>query len=111
MNLDQALGSIIGLAIGDALGAPVEFCQRGRFTALTGLREGAKFKMRLGEWSDDTAMALCLAESLIECGRLIQSAKLNGHQTYGYRKDILERLPTQKTNKIDVLAYAEMLDM
>ncbi len=63
---DRAMGALVGLAVGDALGAPVEFCQRGRFTPVTTMTEGGKFKMRLGEWTDDTAMALCLAESLIE---------------------------------------------
>ncbi|BAP77780.1 ADP-ribosylation/crystallin J1 [Pseudomonas sp. MT-1] len=29
---------------------------------------GGKFRLHKGEWTDDTAMALCLAESLIECG-------------------------------------------
>mgnify|MGYP001083345794 CR=1 FL=1 len=66
MHVDRALGAFVGLAIGDALGAPVEFYPRGRFTPLTDMREGGKFKMRMGEWTDDTAMALCLAESLIE---------------------------------------------
>ena len=62
---DRARGAFVGLAVGDALGAPVEFCQRGRFEPLTGLRTGGKFQMRLGEWTDDTAMALCLADSLL----------------------------------------------
>ena len=62
---DRARGALLGLAVGDALGAPVEFCQRGRFEPLTGLRSGGKFQMRLGEWTDDTAMALCLADSLL----------------------------------------------
>jgi len=64
---DRAMGALVGLAVGDALGAPVEFCQRGRFTPVTTMAAGGKFKMRLGEWTDDTAMALCLADSLIEC--------------------------------------------
>ena len=64
---DRARGALLGLAVGDALGAPVEFCQRGRFEPLTGLRTGGKFQMRLGEWTDDTAMALCLADSLLAC--------------------------------------------
>lgn len=34
---------------------------------------------------------------------LIQSAKLNGHDTYTYPKDVLTRLPTQKNNAIDEL--------
>ena len=64
---DRARGALLGLAVGDALGAPVEFCQRGRFEPLTGLRTGGKFQMQLGEWTDDTAMALCLADSLLAC--------------------------------------------
>ena len=67
MNIDKALGAFIGLAVGDAIGAPAEFCQRGRFQPLTGMRAGGKFQMQLGEWTDDTAMALCLADSLIAC--------------------------------------------
>ena len=67
MNIDKALGAFIGLAVGDALGAPAEFCQRGRFQPLTGMRAGGKFQMHPGEWTDDTAMALCLADSLIAC--------------------------------------------
>lgn len=64
---DRALGAFVGLAVGDALGAPLEFCKRGRFSPVTTMITGGKFNMRLGEWTDDTAMALCLAESLIEC--------------------------------------------
>lgn len=67
MNIDKALGAFIGLAVGDAIGAPAEFCQRGRFQPLTGMRAGGKFQMQLGEWTDDTAMALCIADSLIAC--------------------------------------------
>ena len=67
MSIDKALGAFIGLAVGDAIGAPAEFCQRGRFQPLTGMRAGGKFQMQLGEWTDDTAMALCLADSLIAC--------------------------------------------
>jgi ADP-ribosylglycohydrolase len=36
--LDRALGALIGLAVGDALGAPVEFCSRGSFEPVTGMR-------------------------------------------------------------------------
>jgi ADP-ribosyl-[dinitrogen reductase] hydrolase len=63
---DRALGAIVGLAIGDALGAPVEFCRRDTFEPITGMRAGGYFKLPAGAWTDDTAMALCLAESLIE---------------------------------------------
>ena len=63
----NAIGALVGLAIGDTLGAPVEFCQRGRFEPLSDLRTGGKFQMKLGEWTDDTAMSLCLADSLVAC--------------------------------------------
>lgn len=66
--MDRFQGCLVGLAVGDALGAPVEFCERHRFRPLTDMVSGGKFQMRRGEWTDDTAMALCLAESLLACG-------------------------------------------
>ena len=62
---DFSAGSFIGLAIGDALGAPVEFCRRGTFPEVTEYRSGGKFDLPAGAWTDDAAMSLCLAESLI----------------------------------------------
>ena len=62
---DKAAGSFVGLAIGDALGAPVEFSPRGSFEPVTAYRSGGRFKLPAGAWTDDTAMALCLAQSLI----------------------------------------------
>ena len=60
-------GCLLGLAIGDALGASVEFMPPGTFEPLTGFRRGGRFNLDPGQWTDDTSMALCLAESLIEC--------------------------------------------
>ena len=57
----------LGLAIGDALGAPVEFMPPGTFEPVKGFRSGGRFNLDPGQWTDDTSMALCLAESLIEC--------------------------------------------
>ncbi len=74
---DRALGAIVGLAIGDALGAPVEFCRRDTFEPVTGMRAGGYFKLPAGAWTDDTAMALCLAESLIEQPELDQKDLLD----------------------------------
>ena len=62
---DCSAGSFVGLAIGDALGAPVEFCRRGTFQEVTDYRAGGKFNLPAGAWTDDTAMSLCLAQSLI----------------------------------------------
>jgi ADP-ribosylglycohydrolase len=65
-SLARARGAVVGLAVGDALGAAVEFKGRGTFAPVTGYRGGGAFGLAPGEWTDDTSMALCLAESLIE---------------------------------------------
>lgn len=65
---DAAFGAIMGLAIGDALGAPVEFLKPGTFPPITTYREGGILNLPAGCWTEDTALAFCLAESLIACG-------------------------------------------
>lgn len=60
-------GALLGLAIGDAVGASVEFQPRGSFAPVTDLTGGGPFRLEAGRWTDDTSMALCLAESLIAC--------------------------------------------
>lgn len=62
---DRAIGSLLGLAAGDALGVPMEFQKRDSRPAVTDLIGGGPFGLKPGEWTDDTAMALCLAESLL----------------------------------------------
>lgn len=64
--LSRFKGSLLGLAIGDALGAPVEFEPRGSFPPITEYRGGGPFGLMAGDWTDDTSLALCLAESLVE---------------------------------------------
>ncbi|NJN65659.1 MAG: ADP-ribosylglycohydrolase family protein [Chloroflexaceae bacterium] len=59
-------GALCGLAAGDALGTTLEFKAPGSFEPLTDLVGGGPFRLRPGEWTDDTSMALCLAESLVE---------------------------------------------
>ena len=62
---ERARGALVGLAIGDALGAPVEFKDRDSFPEVREMLAGGYFKLPAGAWTDDTAMALCLADSLI----------------------------------------------
>ena len=69
-------GSMLGLAIGDALGAPVEFLKRDSFPYIDRYYKGGKFNLAIGEYTDDTAMALCLAQSLIECNGMNQKDQL-----------------------------------
>ena len=64
-----SMGSMLGMAIGDAMGAPVEF-QPLSYTYDTikdmGEKTRGNFDLKPGQWTDDTSMGLCLADSLIE---------------------------------------------
>jgi len=62
---DRYRGALLGLAAGDALGTTLEFKSRGSFAPLTDMVGGGPFGLKPGEWTDDTSMALCLAESLV----------------------------------------------
>jgi ADP-ribosyl-[dinitrogen reductase] hydrolase len=53
------------LAIGDAVGTTLEFEQRDPRPPLIDMVGGGPFDLEPGQWTDDTSMALCLAESLI----------------------------------------------
>ena len=64
---DRYRGSLLGLAGGDALGTTLEFKAPGTFEPLSEMVGGGPFKLQPGQWTDDTSMALCLAESLVEC--------------------------------------------
>ena len=61
------LGALLGLAVGDAVAAATQYRRPGRFAPVGDLLGGGPFDLPRGAWSDDTAMALCLAESLLEC--------------------------------------------
>jgi ADP-ribosyl-[dinitrogen reductase] hydrolase len=60
-------GCLAVLAAGDAVDTTVEFKARGSFEPVTDMLGGGVFGLEPGQWTDDTSMALCLAESLIEC--------------------------------------------
>ncbi len=65
-TISRYRGSLLGLAVGDALGTTLEFKSPGTFLPITDMVGGGPFNLEPGEWTDDTSMALCLAESLIE---------------------------------------------
>lgn len=65
---DRFAGCLLGLACGDAVGTTVEFSPRGSFPPVSGMAGGGPFGLPPGYWTDDTSMALCLAESLITKG-------------------------------------------
>src|SRR6185437_4043115 len=59
-------GTLVGLACGDAVAVATQYGRPGRFAAVGDLLGGGPFDLPRGAWSDDTSMALCLAESLLE---------------------------------------------
>lgn len=67
---DRARGALVGLAVGDAVGTTLEFKELGEFTPITDMVGGGPFRLKAGEWTDDTSMALCLAESILETGTI-----------------------------------------
>jgi len=67
-TLERYLGSMLGLAAGDAVGAQVEFMRPGDFEPVTDMVGGGVFRLPAGAFTDDTSMALCLAQSLVERG-------------------------------------------
>jgi ADP-ribosyl-[dinitrogen reductase] hydrolase len=67
-TIERYRGCLLGLAVGDALGAPFEGFPPGDGASFLceEMMGGGPFDLGAGEWTDDTSMALCLAESLIE---------------------------------------------
>jgi ADP-ribosylglycohydrolase len=61
-------GLVFGLAVGDALGMPLERRRPGELPAVLDFAPGGPYDLPAGAWTDDTSMALLLAESLAECG-------------------------------------------
>lgn len=65
LSKDKFRGALLGLACGDALGTTLEFKPRNTFEPLNDIVGGGPFGLEPGQWTDDTSMALCLAQSLI----------------------------------------------
>lgn len=78
-------GCLLGLAVGDALGTTVEFQKPGTFEPVTDLVGGGPFGLEPGQWTDDTSLALCLAESLVEQGGFDPADQLRRYQRW-YRE-------------------------
>ncbi|MGY3090175.1 ADP-ribosyl-[dinitrogen reductase] hydrolase [Hymenobacter sp. UYAg731] len=66
----QARAALLGLAVGDALGVPVEFAPRAarRQDPVTGMRAYGTHQQPAGTWSDDSSLTFCLAETLARSG-------------------------------------------
>lgn len=62
---DRAIGALVGLAVGDAVGTTIEFTAKPGYAVLDDMIGGGPFNLLAGQWTDDTAMALALADSLL----------------------------------------------
>lgn len=73
-TIDQAstivAAGLVGQAVGDALGVPVEFQSRESLdqNPVTGMRSDGSHNQPAGTWSDDSSLAFCLAESICQTG-------------------------------------------
>jgi ADP-ribosyl-[dinitrogen reductase] hydrolase len=74
MQKDNAIGMFMGLAIGDALGGSVEFMEQGTFSHHTEMIGGGVHNLDIGETTDDTAMAVCIADAYLSYKRFAPGA-------------------------------------
>lgn len=70
--ISRARAAFIGLAVGDALGAPVEFMTRGeirdKYGVLKEMVGGGWLRLKPGQVTDDTEMSLCLGRAISKAG-------------------------------------------
>jgi ADP-ribosyl-[dinitrogen reductase] hydrolase len=86
-KLDRFAGALVGLATGDAVGTTLEFKERGTFEPIDDMIGGGPFRLKPGQWTDDTSMALCLGASLIERGGFSPKDQMKRYcnwQEHGY---------------------------
>ncbi len=72
VSRDKAIGSMVGLAVGDAVGTTLEFQPRD-VAYVHDMVGGGPFRLRPGEWTDDTSMAICLAQTYLQENRMLGS--------------------------------------
>lgn len=67
-NFKQIKSALFGVAVGDALGVPVEFNSRETIAQnpVTDMIGYGTYNLPKGTWSDDTSLTLCLAEALTQ---------------------------------------------
>lgn len=65
MHQDNAIGMFMGLFIGDALGAPLEFTEPNTGNPLKDMVGGGVHETSPGEWTDDGAMAMAIADTYL----------------------------------------------
>ncbi len=107
-KLDKIKGCLVGLAIGDALGVHLEFTKPGTFTPITNYTDGNPYNIPKGYWTDDTSMALCMADSLIEKNGFDAEdimQKFCNWQRKGYRSSINSCFDIGNTTRYALMEY------
>jgi len=68
--LDRIKGAMYGLVVGDCLGAYIEFTEKDYHTYVRDYHAGGPHRLRAGDWTDDTAMALAVLDSIGQKGKI-----------------------------------------
>ena len=107
-NQDRFRGCLPGLATGDAVGTTLEFMPPGSFDPIDDMMGGGPFHLKPGQWTDDTSMALCLAESLVECQKFDPVDQMNRYVRWwrqGYLSSTGQCFDIGGTTSIALAAY------
>ena len=66
-HVNRLRSAVYGIAIGDALGLPVQFQSRDSYPEVTEMIKGSELPWPAGNWSDDTSLTLATVDSLLTC--------------------------------------------
>ena len=83
-SVEEIKAVILGHAVGDALGVPVEFQTREGLEAdpVTDMRGYGTYPVPVGSWSDDTSMTLCALDALAQKSFLWDAVMVNFGRWY-----------------------------
>lgn len=107
---DRYSGCLLGLACGDAVGTTAEFAARGSFAPIVDMIGGGPFGLPPGKWTDDTSMALCLAESLLDKNGFDPKDQMGRYVNWwqwGYNSSTGECFDIGVTVRRALMAYVE----
>lgn len=117
MKAERILGALYGQALGDAMGMPSELWPRSRVKAHFGwidrflpgpAENNAACYFGRAEFTDDTSMALCLADALIECDGQIDADTIGRHiLAWAERFDAFNKNVLGPTSKIALNAIRD----
>lgn len=113
-KLNKIKGALIGLAVGDALGVHLEFTSPKDVVKIYGYTEGNPYGIPIGYWTDDTSMALCMGQSLIEKKCFDANdimTKFCNWQRKGYMSSTDECFDIGNTTRTSLMKYWRFPDM